>query len=48
MVYGHATEPGLSKAKLLIDDTKWVLNFGHDVGVSGFHQILQPALLGVG
>ena len=48
MVYGHATEPGLSKAKLLIDDTKWVLNFGHDVGLSGFHQILQPALLGVG
>jgi hypothetical protein len=34
MVFGHATEPGLSKAKLLLDDTKWVLSFGLDVSLS--------------
>jgi hypothetical protein len=43
MVFCHATEPGLSRAKLLLDDTKWVLNFGPYVGLSGFHQILQPS-----
>jgi hypothetical protein len=31
MVFGYATEPGLSKAKLLLDDTKWVLNLGPDM-----------------
>ena len=40
MVFGHATEPGLFKSKLLLDDTKWVHNFSPDVGLSGFNQIL--------
>ena len=48
MVFEYATEPGISKAKLLHDDTKWVLNLGPDVGLSGFHQILQPSVLSVG
>jgi hypothetical protein len=48
MVFGHATEPGLSKAKLLLEDIKWALNFDPDVGLSGFNQILQPSVLSVG
>ena len=33
MVFGHAKETGLSKAKLLLDldDTKWVLNLGYEM-----------------
>jgi hypothetical protein len=48
MVCGYATEPGLSKAKLLLNDTKWVLSLGPDVGLSGFRQILQSPVLGLG
>ena len=46
--FGHATEPGLAKAKLLLDDTKWVFNLGPDVNLSSFNQILQPSVLGDG
>ena len=31
MVFDYATEAGLSKVKLLLDDTKWVLNLGPDM-----------------
>ena len=34
MVFGYATEPGLSKATMLLDDTKWVLNLGPDMRLS--------------
>ena len=46
--FGHATEPGLAKAKLLLNDTKWVFNLGPHVNISSFNQILQPSVLGYG
>lgn len=33
MVFGYAIKTGLSKAKLVLDDKEWVLNFGLDVGL---------------
>ena len=48
VVLGHATESALSKAKLLLDQTKLVLNLGPDVSLSRFNQIQQVYIRGVG
>jgi len=48
MVFGHAPEPGLSKAKPLLDNMKRAPKLCPDVGLGGCNQILQVSILGVG
>jgi len=43
-VLGHAPQPGLLKAELLLDHPEWVLHLRADVGFGGFDKTVQPAI----
>jgi hypothetical protein len=44
-VLGQTAQLGLLKAELLLDHSKWVFDFGANVGLGGHDQILQSSLL---